>query len=734
MRQAVTTMVVGISLSLLSLAARAGGRQSESTASIAQARRLIEAKDHAAAMVVLEDMLIEAETKDKPEILDLLRKTYTVLARQAQAAGRERDAAHYRDNLDILDGGRSRQARSESRQQIGKLTPVLRAGLNPPSGERVKAAPRGKDERKRSPAEASTRGPELDLAPAPAAETATLSEPPGAPAPVPLRSPPPQSTSPDSPAPGPREKPPSPASGNLRPAVDAVRNDEAVAAPPRPTASSTNGPTTGATPAAQPRRALAEPTPEQADRLFSMRKYTEAGRCYAALARENRLPDNRQNHWAYCRMVDVAMRMNAQPRSASEWDEIEAEIQGIQQLAPKLWYAEYLRNKLAEVRQGKRRSRAGSDNLVVRGSTPDENQNDSKSQPRRFSKLFGRSNADAPAKPSITPAPGSPAAKSSADQADPAANSPGTESPAQAASSPQVDASQRRPDPGGARAVAGSQPAVDPDIIRTGNASSASQSVPWQVHETTNFRIFHCDAHLAESVGEAAELVRAQQAKRWTSPAAQRPWTPRCEVYLYPTGKEFAAGTGQPEHAPGFSTMFTSGNRVTGRRTSLRADHPQLLTAVLPHEVTHVVIADLFTAQQIPRWADEGIAVLAEPSAEQNLRAAELQEALASGQVFDVSKLMSMMDYPDAKDWSLYYAQSISLTRFLVEQGSPERFLKFVRDLPRTGAEAGLRDSYGISGFAELQNRWRDFARQQLADLRPPRPAPEAQASAADLR
>ena len=110
----------------------------------------------------------------------------------------------------------------------------------------------------------------------------------------------------------------------------------------------------------------------------------------------------------------------------------------------------------------------------------------------------------------------------------------------------------------------------------------------------------------------------------------------------------------------------------------MRADHPQVLTAILPHEVTHVVLADLFTTQQIPRWADEGIAVLAEPRAEQQVRAAELQEPLEAGRIFDLSKLMAM-DYPAAKDWSLYYAQSVSLTRFLVEQGPPEQFVQFVQ-------------------------------------------------------
>ena len=81
---------------------------------------------------------------------------------------------------------------------------------------------------------------------------------------------------------------------------------------------------------------------------------------------------------------------------------------------------------------------------------------------------------------------------------------------------------------------------------------------------------------------------------------------------------------------------------VTTRKVLLRADHPQLVEAILPHEVTHVVVADLFTAQQIPRWADEGIAVLAEPESEQNLRAADLRESLSSRPGFRLAQLMSI--------------------------------------------------------------------------------------------
>jgi hypothetical protein len=234
------------------------------------------------------------------------------------------------------------------------------------------------------------------------------------------------------------------------------------------------------------------------------------------------------------------------------------------------------------------------------------------------------------------------------------------------------------------------------------------------VHDTPNFRIFHNDPRLAEQAAEAAETVRKAQAKRWGSPALQTPWNPRCEIHLHPTGKAFARATRQSEDSPGFSTIESNGNRITTRRVLLRADHPQLLTAVLPHEITHIVLADIFSDQQIPRWADEGIAVLSEPPAEQNLRAADLNDSLSAGQIFELRQLMSI-DTPDAKDWSLYYAQSVSLARFLVEQGTPQQMIQFVRESARKGIEPALRDIYGLGGFAELEDRWRAFARQQLA-------------------
>jgi hypothetical protein len=97
------------------------------------------------------------------------------------------------------------------------------------------------------------------------------------------------------------------------------------------------------------------------------------------------------------------------------------------------------------------------------------------------------------------------------------------------------------------------------------------------------------------------------------------------------------------------------------------------------------------------------------------LRASDLEDPLASGQLFKLEQLMAM-DYPDGKFWALYYAQSVSLTRFLVEQGTPTQFIQFVQRSQLNGPETELRRTYKIDGFNDLQNRWMTYARSKSSE------------------
>jgi Peptidase MA superfamily len=661
MRQAATTVTVCFCLVLAS-SARGGDRASAASDTIDRARRLIDAKDYASAATLLEDLLLEAGARERSVILAVLKQSYEALARQAEAAGRDREAAYYRDNLAILNT--SPPARGPARTANANVKPPAK----PPSPAITNdlTTQRPEQNRKRDQEKAAIPAPKQAASGRNLEEPAARSEPPIAAAPPVVAE---------------------PGASVARSSSDPGREERV----PR-------------------MRGLGE-----GDRLFSAKRYEEAGECYAVLARENSLPANRINHWAYCRMVAVATRMNARPQSDREWGEIEAEIQSIQRLAPKLWFGEYLRNRLTEASKSRSRTQTKRDNLVVRASAPDENEGES----RRFPRFFGKSRDAMPSRADAETQPASDAIDSKAE---------GTQQPvnlapvrAQGRSSPGKRGGAARDDGIAAGAASAAGPLLRSNEPEPGDRSLSPAATPWngewQVHETPNFLIFHADSGLAESAAQAAESVRAAQAKRWGSSALQGAWSTRCEIYLYPDGKAFAKATGQPESSPGFSTIESDRKQITTRRVHLRADQPRLVDAVLPHEVTHVVVADLFTAQQIPRWADEGIAVLAEPETEQNLRAADLRESLSSGQVFELRQLMST-DTPEAKDWSLYYAQSVSLTRFLVDQGTPAQLIQFVRESGRKGADAALREVYRIGGFAELQKQWQDYARRQLASIK----------------
>ncbi len=407
-------------------------------------------------------------------------------------------------------------------------------------------------------------------------------------------------------------------------------------------------------------------TVEKADAAFRAKDYEQAGKLYGALNDAGALPEVRLDPWAYCRMVAVVGRINAGPKSAEEWTAIRAETDQIRKLSPKNWYAEYLRNLTTELAAAPSRN---SGEVILRGSSPEERPRDSR--PPTATRVARR-------------AP------------------PETQRPSGAVAPP----------------VAVGTPVGAPGAP-VGN---------WQVWETTNFRILHGDPVMAQQAASIAEACRAEQLGRWAGVGSPAPWAPRCDIYLYPNAVIFNQMTGQPADSPGFSTMGLNAGRVVARRVNLRADHPNLLSAVLPHEVTHVVLADLFPDLQIPRWADEGIAVLSEPESEQSLRAADLAKPLESGELFTLGELMRM-DYPDGKFWSLYYAQSVSLTRFLVAQGTPSQFLEFVRGSQHNGIEPELKRLYGIESLDQLQERWLAAVRSGPTAVALAGPAPGAPAT-----
>lgn len=238
----------------------------------------------------------------------------------------------------------------------------------------------------------------------------------------------------------------------------------------------------------------------------------------------------------------------------------------------------------------------------------------------------------------------------------------------------------------------------------------------WQVAETPHFRILHNqDRTLVEQVAQVAERTRRSMHQKWFGgePPA---WQPKCDLYLHATATDYHRATGVPGQSPGHSRIETdvAGARIVGRRMDLRCDNPSLLAAVLPHETTHVVLAGMFGPHHVPRWADEGIAVLTEPADKVEQHRRNLLRFQREGLLFPVKELLQLQDYPQPNRIGAFYAQSVFVVDFLSRQRGHQVLTAFVRDGLRDGYEAALRKHYGFQDFAALQASW---DQQLTADL-----------------
>jgi hypothetical protein len=243
-------------------------------------------------------------------------------------------------------------------------------------------------------------------------------------------------------------------------------------------------------------------------------------------------------------------------------------------------------------------------------------------------------------------------------------------------------------------------------LLHDSDDQPQQQRRPWRVLQAESFRVLHFDDELATRLAREAEGQRLRQLRQWLGPVAIGPWSPRCDIYLYPTNEMLVklSGGGSKAGSALTSPSRLYRGRIMSRRIDLAADDRLLFERTLPHEVSHVVLNALLP-QQVPSWAHEGLATLEEPPRFQRADEELVAEAVAEGRAFSVKAVMEMSRYPDQEYVHLFYAQSFSLTRFLVGARGRPTFLAFLRALQPGRVEAALRFYYGW-GYPELQQQW----------------------------
>lgn len=237
----------------------------------------------------------------------------------------------------------------------------------------------------------------------------------------------------------------------------------------------------------------------------------------------------------------------------------------------------------------------------------------------------------------------------------------------------------------------------------------ANRSAPWTVVESANFRLFsRAGLPSGRALTEEFEKLRRRLFAFWAENENPESWTPKCDIVLHDNDASYLAEVGsQAGSTVASSILNDDGKVITARRIDVLSTKADWRSAALPHELTHVVIADHFIGKPLPRWADEGMAILADPIDKRNRHWNDLQTARHRRQEFRVVELMELRDYPAAHQWGTFYGQSASLVRFLVDRESPSKFLEFVKCCDQRGTTRALQSVYQIESPVACETAWK---------------------------
>jgi RNA polymerase sigma factor (sigma-70 family) len=230
-------------------------------------------------------------------------------------------------------------------------------------------------------------------------------------------------------------------------------------------------------------------------------------------------------------------------------------------------------------------------------------------------------------------------------------------------------------------------------------------------YRTENFVVTAPTRKIAEQVGKWAEHYRRQKAIEWIGQEMPTwPWPCPLRVTVTMNGSG-----GATSFAFDRGLILSIDMHIEGTVDCLIAD-------ILPHEITHTVLAHYFR-KPVPRWADEGAATLSETAASRATHERAMAELIDAGRLLSLRDLLSEREYP--RELMPFFAQSFSLTDFLVSSGGRPKFLDFVTQGERDGWDKAARDGYGYKTVGELERAWLKHVRKQLADKRAGEPSRE---------
>lgn len=218
---------------------------------------------------------------------------------------------------------------------------------------------------------------------------------------------------------------------------------------------------------------------------------------------------------------------------------------------------------------------------------------------------------------------------------------------------------------------------------------------------TTNFIVFASSPQWATQVAQVAEQNRRELALHWLGHELPQ-WSERVPIHVESGPHLGASG----------ETRFTLLDRHRiGQWMMIVAGTPErIVDSVLPHEITHTIFATHFAplGKYVPRWADEGACTTVEHISEKRKHREQLVAFLQNRRGLPFNKMFSLTEYPP--DIMPLYAQGHSTVQFLIDQGGPQKFVKFLESGMRSNDwTAAVREFYDYESIGQFQTMWNQW-------------------------
>jgi hypothetical protein len=200
-----------------------------------------------------------------------------------------------------------------------------------------------------------------------------------------------------------------------------------------------------------------------------------------------------------------------------------------------------------------------------------------------------------------------------------------------------------------------------------------------------------------------ADRVRQDLADRLGQPVLK---TVRVDIARTPGEMETLAPAGAPYPAYAEGVAYSEIGLVLLTLNPRYANANYDVRQVFRHELAHVALYDAVGERDVPRWFNEGFAVLA--SGETSFdRMWELYTATLADRLIPLADVERSFPSDESKA-SVAYAEAVDVVRFLVRREEAHRFRALVQSL-RDGHDlnAATRQAYAVD-LVTLEHEWRE--------------------------